>query len=109
VLCHPPGYAVPIKLHRSEVIQDSLSPTWAGFQLSTAAVGGLDTEFTINCLHWDKDGGHQFIGCIRTTLREFTLGPLQLPLLSVKQAAKNKKGYLFIFWVCFVTKLITDQ
>lgn len=108
VLCHPPGYATPITLHRSEVVHDSLSPSWQGFQLSTAAVGGLDTEFTINCLHWDKEGGHQVIGCISTTLREFTLGPLQLPLVSDKAASKNRKGYYYYILIGFTFGMLSN-
>lgn len=88
VLYHPQGFPAPLKLHRSEVIQKELNPSFAPFQLSTAAINGLDVPFTVTCYDWDKDGGHDLIGSLSTTLRELSLGPVLLPLINPNKVGR---------------------
>jgi C2 domain len=85
---YPQGYPAPLKLHRSEVVLKELNPSWIPFQLSTAAINGIDVPFTITCYDWDKDGSHDFIGSLSTTLRELSLGPVLLPLINPVKVGK---------------------
>ena len=82
ILCQPPGFSQPIKLYRSEVIKKTLNPEWVPFELSAAGAGGLDALITINCYDWDKDGGHDLIGSLSTTLRDFTFGPMAMAFIN---------------------------
>lgn len=88
VTVKPAGYPFPIKLHRSAVQKKNLNPTWEPFALGVADVGGLDGEFTITCFDWDKDGGHDLIGTVTTTLREFSLGPVTLALVNPSKVGR---------------------
>jgi hypothetical protein len=54
-----------------------------------------DTFFTINCFDWDKDGSHDLIGSLHTTLREFTFGPVQMPLVDPEMVGK------YVTLLCF--------
>ncbi len=92
-------------MYRSEVIKQNLNPDWKPFELSTSAVGSiginfvcgttvfdfttLDTFFTINCYDWDKDGSHDLIGTISTTLREFTFGSVQIALVDPEHQGRQ--------------------
>lgn len=78
----------PIKLYRSPVINSTQNPTWGPFTLNTYEVGGIDGEFTITVFDWEKDGAHVVIGKHTTTLREFTFGPFQYPLINVEKAGR---------------------
>lgn len=78
----------PIKLYRSPVINNSVNPTWGPFTLNTQEVGGMDGEFTINFYDWEKNGAHVQIGRHTTTLREFTFGPFEYPIINVEKAGR---------------------
>ena len=52
-------------------------------------VGGLDTEFVINVYDWDMDGGHDLIGNVTTTLREWTFGSIQQSILSPGKSSSS--------------------
>lgn len=82
ILCQPPGYSQQIKLYRSDVVKKNRSPEWVPFELSTSAVGGLDIPLTINCYDWDKNGGHDLIGSLTTTLRDFSFGSMASALVN---------------------------
>jgi Ca2+-dependent lipid-binding protein len=75
-------------MYRSELIKKNLNPEWAPFVLSTLAVGGIDTLFTINCYDWDKDGGHDLIGTLTTTLRDLTFGPTAIALINPSKVGR---------------------
>ncbi|KAH3758188.1 hypothetical protein Pelo_9897 [Pelomyxa schiedti] len=77
----PPGAEKPILLHRSNVVMKCLEPVWDDFEFNVSMVGGLDSPFTVVVYDWDRDGGHDRIGSLQTTLREWTFGPYQQELL----------------------------
>lgn len=92
------GIERPVKLYRSSVQTGTLTPTWERFMLATDDVGGIDGKFTVNVYDWNKDGAHQLIGIshfinqentkylgvgsVTTSLWEFSLGSVQLPLIN---------------------------
>eukprot|EP01130_Rhizamoeba_saxonica_P008101 TRINITY_DN3274_c0_g1_i1.p1 TRINITY_DN3274_c0_g1~~TRINITY_DN3274_c0_g1_i1.p1 ORF type:complete len:1920 (-),score=404.50 TRINITY_DN3274_c0_g1_i1:23-5338(-) len=71
VRCTPPGFDKEITLYRSEIVKDSSSPEWNPFILSQTDVGGLDTNFNVYIYDYDTDGGHDLIGSMTTTLRDW--------------------------------------
>ena len=81
------GSSRSIKLYRSEVVMKNTDPKWAGFQLPTVPIGGWDTLFTIRCFDWDANGAHQLIGECKISLRDLSLGSVQLALIN-----PNKQG-----------------
>jgi hypothetical protein len=82
IVVQPPGCPRPIKLHRSEVVTKNTDPSWVEFQLPTAPIGGWDTLFTILCFDWDANGAHQLIGECKISLRDVSLGSVQLALIN---------------------------
>ncbi len=107
ILCHPPGLSRPIKLYRSEVIKKNLNPEFRPFELETAAVGGFDTVFTVNCYDWDKDGSHDLIGSFETTLRDFSFGPMQVALVNPAKLGRydTNSTILSLLVIFFATDL----
>lgn len=77
----PPGFTSPITLYRSEVIRQSLQPTWQPFDLDVAMIGGIDKPFAISVFDWDLNGSHDLIGSLTTTIREWSFGPWQQAIL----------------------------
>ena len=61
----------------------------------------IDTFFTINCFDWDKDGAHDLIGSLSTTLREFTFGPVQLPLVDPAMVGRYFCYFFFFLYSLF--------
>jgi Ca2+-dependent lipid-binding protein len=70
VVAQPAGFSKPIKLYRSETIYKNLNPKWREFVLNSDDLRGLDTPFEIRVYDEDKDGGHDLIGSLKTTLRD---------------------------------------
>lgn len=90
----PPGYPAPIKIFRSSVQKSTLTPTWEPFALSMGDVGGLDGPITISCYDWESDGSNPLIGSLTTTCREFTFGPVQLPLINSSKSSRYAVTFL---------------
>lgn len=57
-------------IYKTEVIKKNLNPNWKSFDLSVGECGGLDSPITIDCYDWDDDGKIDFIGSVKTTLRQ---------------------------------------
>ncbi|KAK3736203.1 hypothetical protein QZH41_011890, partial [Actinostola sp. cb2023] len=64
-------------VHRTEVIKNTLNPTWKEFSIPSRALcnGDYDRAIRVECYDWDRDGGHDLIGIFSTTLRELTSNP----------------------------------
>ncbi|KAL5014050.1 hypothetical protein ScPMuIL_008320 [Solemya velum] len=83
-------------VHKTEVIKNTLNPTWKPFSIlaRTLCNGDYDRSIKITCYDWDSDGSHDFIGEFSTTLRELTRGPgsnNQYACINPKKKAKKKK------------------
>ncbi len=78
-----------LKIYRSPVQKENKSPTWdTPLTIRLSDVGGMDGQFTIRAYDWDKDGSHPLIGTHTTSLREFTFGPLLVPLVNPEKAGR---------------------
>jgi len=60
-----------ILLHKTEVIKNTLNPTWRKFSISMQSLsrGNIDTAILVKCYDWDSDGSSDFIGEFRTKVR----------------------------------------
>jgi len=81
--------------HRTEVIKNTLDPTWKPFTIHarTLCNGDYDRAIRVECYDWDRDGGHDLIGVFSTTINELksNLG-MTFEVINPKKASK-KKGY----------------
>lgn len=61
-------------VHRTEVIKNTLNPTWREFTIPSRALcnGDYHRAIRVECYDWDRDGGHDLIGIFSTTLKELT-------------------------------------
>lgn len=59
-------------VHKTEIVYDNLNPTWKpiGVNLAMLAHNDVNQPFVIECWDWDKIGAHDFIGYVKTTVRE---------------------------------------
>ncbi|XP_048738770.2 copine-8-like isoform X2 [Ostrea edulis] len=82
-------------VHKTEVIKNTLNPTWKPFQIPAVKLcnGDYDRTVKIECYDWDSDGSHDIIGYFTTNVRELTgKSNLSFEVINQKKKAK-KKGY----------------
>lgn len=81
--------------HRTEVIKNTLNPSWKPFRLSVAELCNADYERTIkvDCNDWNSDGSKDFIGQFTTKLSEMEKAgkPNELTWSCVNPKKKAKK------------------
>jgi len=82
---------------------NKLNPVWKPFYLNVADVKGFDTPFTIFVKDWDRDGSHDTIGCLKTSLREWSFGSFQQALFEPGEKESNSSRGAFS--VDFITPL----
>ncbi|XP_047424545.1 copine-3-like isoform X2 [Mugil cephalus] len=58
--------------HRTEVVKNTLNPTWRPFRISLQSLCGGDVEKSIkvDCLDYNNSGSHDFIGSFLTTVSQ---------------------------------------
>lgn len=88
------------RIHKTEVIKKTLSPTWKSFAITVADFdgGNMDCEITATVIDWDRLSGDDVIGVATLTLKELCGGGGggKWPILNAKKMAggsKAKEGY----------------
>ncbi|XP_033644541.1 copine-8-like [Asterias rubens] len=79
--------------HKTEVIKNTLNPTWRPFPVLVRSLCNGDVERTIKveCFDWDSDGGsHDLIGIFTTNMRQILTGRQTYELINPKKKAKKK-------------------
>jgi len=63
--------------HKTEVIKNTLNPTWRTFTVPVRSLcnGDYDRCIQVECVDWNKDGSCDLIGSFSTTVRELSQGP----------------------------------
>lgn len=86
--------------HKTEVLKNTLSPTWKAFEIDISLFCGSDYDrpIEVKCFDWDSDGSHDHIGFCTTTLRELSSseGKDHWDLINPKKmpgGKKAKRGY----------------
>ena len=90
-------------VHRSETIKNDLNPTWKDFSISMEKLCGGDKNHAlqIEVYDWEKNGKHQDMGNISTSvnglLNSVAMGlpqdPKKVPLTHAIKLLKNGKSY----------------
>ncbi|KAH3880662.1 copine-8-like isoform X2 [Dreissena polymorpha] len=64
-------------VHRTEIIKNTLNPTWAPCRIParTLSNGDYDRNILVKCWDWNSSGNPDLIGEFSTNLRELTKGP----------------------------------
>ncbi|XP_073229947.1 copine-8-like isoform X2 [Porites lutea] len=82
--------------HRTEVIKNTLNPTWKPFSIQARALcnGDYDRSIRVECYDWDRDGGHDLIGIFSTTINELkSVSGITYEVINPKKKAKKKGSY----------------
>ncbi|XP_052780413.1 copine-8-like isoform X2 [Mya arenaria] len=79
--------------HKTEVIKNTLNPTWKPFCVSakTLCNGDHTRLLKIECYDWDSDGSHDFIGEFTTTLKDLLNAPKANTMFDVINPKKKAK------------------
>ncbi|XP_012938901.1 copine-8 [Aplysia californica] len=82
-------------VHKTEVVKNTLNPTWQPFCMSVRLLCNGDNNRTVKveCYDWDSDGGHDFIGEFSTNLgelRDSGACARSFELINPKKQAKKK-------------------
>uniref|UniRef100_A0A8C5GA43 Copine-2 n=1 Tax=Gouania willdenowi TaxID=441366 RepID=A0A8C5GA43_GOUWI len=61
-------------VHRTEVIKNTLDPSWKPFTVPLISLcnGDIDRNIKVLCYDYDNDGGHDFIGEFQTTVAKMS-------------------------------------
>jgi len=84
-----------ILVHRSEVIKNTLNPTWAPFQVPIRTLSNGDDfrDLKFDIFDWNRSGSHEIIGSFHTNVHNLKQGPGQHNQYDViNQERKKKKG-----------------
>ncbi|KAI9032189.1 copine-8 [Hyaloraphidium curvatum] len=81
-------------VHKTEVIKNTLDPTWQPQRLKMDVLCGGDVNrmLRFECFDWDKDGTHDLIGIFQAPLSAVTRGA-SFALIEPKKQAKKGKSY----------------
>ena len=82
-------------VHRTEVIQDNLNPTWQTFSKEVRALCNGDYNRTLKVDVWDEDtgGSHDLIGSFQTNLQRLLKGPgTENSYEAINEKKRQKKG-----------------
>ncbi|KAG6611232.1 copine-like protein [Phytophthora cinnamomi] len=85
-----------ILVWRSEVIMNNCDPKWrrATLSVQTLCNGNLSRLLKIECMDWEKNGKHQFIGSCTVKAAEFVTGEIRsMDLINRERQAKKGKKY----------------
>ncbi|KAK3801702.1 hypothetical protein RRG08_033888 [Elysia crispata] len=79
-------------VHKTEVVKNTLNPTWRSFCVPVRQLcnGDHERSIKIECYDWDSDGGHDFIGETTTNLRELSQAAARYEVINPKKKAKKK-------------------
>ncbi|XP_036362931.1 copine-8-like isoform X1 [Octopus sinensis] len=82
-------------VHKTEVIKNTLNPTWQPFNVMASVLcnGDYDRVIKVECYDWDRDGGHDFIGEFTTNLQTLLKGAgpeNRYEAINPKKKAKKK-------------------
>ncbi|KUF88971.1 hypothetical protein AM588_10003984 [Phytophthora nicotianae] len=85
-----------ILVWRSEVVMNNCDPKWrpATISVQNLCNGDLSKLLKIECMDWEKNGKHQFIGSCTIKAAEFVTGELRsMDLINRERQAKKGKRY----------------
>ncbi|KAK2158065.1 hypothetical protein LSH36_178g06009 [Paralvinella palmiformis] len=83
-------------VHKTEVIKNTLNPTWKPFTVPVRALcnGDYDRTLKIECYDYNKNGSHDFIGVFTSNLRELSsMTVRQFECINPKKKAKKGGKY----------------
>ncbi|GMF11320.1 unnamed protein product [Phytophthora lilii] len=81
---------------RSEVVMNNCDPKWrkATISVQTLCNGNLSRLLKFECMDWEKNGKHQFIGSCTVKAAEFVTGEIRsMDLINRERQAKKGKRY----------------
>lgn len=75
-------------------IDNSLNPKWAAVKISMSVLcnGDIDRPLKIQVFDWDKDGTHDSMGDVETSVRSMLQAGSDMPVIEADKKTK-KKGY----------------
>jgi hypothetical protein len=85
--------------HRTEVIKNTLNPTWKPFSLPVRVLcgGDYDRSILVRCIDWNRDGSEDLIGEFTTSMTELVKGPGPVNTYELenpkKRLSNKKKAY----------------
>ncbi|XP_053740835.1 copine-2 isoform X4 [Synchiropus splendidus] len=103
-------------VHRTEVIKNTLDPSWKPFSVPLVSLcnGDIDRSIKVLCYDYDNDGGHDFIGEFQTSVARMSEAHNSLEVeydcVNPKKQ-KKKKNYknsgLIVVRSCKITRNYT--
>ena len=82
-------------VHRTEVVQSSLSPIWKPFQLEVRSLcnGDYHRDLKLALYNWNRNGSHAYIGSFHTTLNRLKNGQRSENVYEcINEKKRKKKG-----------------
>jgi hypothetical protein len=98
-------------VHRSEVIKNTLNPTWKPFQKSVVELcnGDYNRSLKFDVYDWDSNGTHDYIGSFVTNLQELSIAVVEKKSFQCVNDIKKKKSSYKNSGVVFVKSFNIEQ
>ncbi|XP_074646733.1 copine-8-like isoform X2 [Tubulanus polymorphus] len=80
-------------VHKTEVIKNTLDPTWRPFSVPVRKLcnGDYDRLIKVDCFDWDSDGSHDLIGIFQVSLTQLVKGGASNTYECINPKKKAKK------------------
>jgi len=85
-----------VVVHKTEVIKNTLNPTWKPFKLPLNQVcnGDYERKLKFEVTDWDSDGSHDYIGSFITNMSSLKIAPVEKTEFKfINEKKKGKSGY----------------
>ncbi|CAH0475361.1 unnamed protein product [Peronospora belbahrii] len=92
----PAAFTSWVLVWRSEVIMNNCNPKWrlATLSVQTLCNGNMSRLLKLECMDWEKNGKHQFIGSCTIKAAEFVTGEVRsIELINRDRQARKGKRY----------------
>lgn len=83
-------------VHKTEVIKNTLNPTWKPFTLPLNQLcnGDYERKLKFEVTDWDSDGSHDYIGSFVTNMNSLKMAPVEkTEFKCINEKKKSKSGY----------------
>ena len=85
-----------VVVHKTEVIKNTLNPTWKPFTLPLNQLcnGDYERKLKFEVTDWDSDGSHDYIGSFVTNMNSLKMAPVEkTEFKCINEKKKSKSGY----------------
>ncbi|EDV19307.1 uncharacterized protein TRIADDRAFT_33766 [Trichoplax adhaerens] len=100
-----------VAVHKTEIIKNTLNPTWKPFTIKARKLCNADytRPLRVECYDWDSDGSHDLIGIFDVVLQERRQQSLPITFECINPKKKQKKKKYKNSGEILITRLLIEE